>query len=196
MIGKLQGKIEHVFEDHCMITVSGVSYSLYCTEQLLQKLHIGEETSLFTHTMLRDDIPVLYGFKEYKEKKLFILLTAIQGVGGRMGLALLGEIDYTTLVSAVQQENPKILQLVSGVGAKIALRIINELKSNKKFFADQMTAQTVGEDNHIKNDAISALTNLGFRRNDVITVVGEYFKESASNNLEEIIKNCIAKLKR
>lgn len=196
MIGKLKGTVEYIFDDNLFICVQNVCYIVYCSTKLLQNIQIENEITLFLHTMVRDDIQVLFGFAEYSEKELFVLLTSVQGVGGRMAMNLLSEIDYTDIVQAIQQENPKILQQVSGIGAKIALRIINELKSNKKFFTNYANSHKSDLNTQIKQDAISALLNLGFRRAEVISIVENHMKNfKYEKDLESILKFCISKLK-
>ena len=192
MIGKLKGKVENIFDDHFLLDVSGVCYIVFSTAKLLREISIGNDISVFISTMQKDEMPVLYGFREYQEKELFMLLTSVQGVGGRMGIAIIGEIDHSMLFSAIQQENPKILQQVSGIGAKIAIRIINELKSNKKFFSGYVA------DGHynLKQDAMSALINLGFKKGDVMSAVESYLKNNTTADLESTIRNCISMLNK
>jgi Holliday junction DNA helicase RuvA len=201
MIGKLKGKIENIFEDSCFIDVSGVCYIVHCANNYLKSLNLGQEVSVFIHTMTKDEMPVLYGFEEFTERELFVLLTSVQGVGGRMGISLIGEIEHMQLVKAIQQENPQVLQQVSGIGNKIALRIINELKNSKKFFANYANLNEINTTSadttyQLKQDSVSALVNLGFRKIDVINAVENIIKESEQVELEDIIKGCIAKLSR
>jgi Holliday junction DNA helicase RuvA len=194
MIGKLKGKVENIFDDHFLLDVSGVCYMIFSTAKLLREISIGNDISVFISTMQKDEMPVLYGFREYQEKELFMLLTSVQGVGGRMGIAIIGEIDHSMLFSAIQQENPKILQQVSGIGAKIAIRIINELKSNKKFFSGYIT---MADNNYnLKQDAMSALINLGFKKGDVMSSVESYLKNNTTVDLESTIRSCISMLNK
>ncbi len=194
MIGKLKGKVENIYEDHLLLDVGGICYIVYCSIKLLQNTQSGIETSFFIHMSQKDDIPILYGFADFQEKELFLLLTSVQGVGGKMGLCLIGEIDYKNLCSAIRNENSKILQQVPGIGVKIALRVINELKSNKRFMTGQRIE--VSNEYQVKQDAISALVNLGFRRVDVISVVEQFIKEHPDNrDLELIIKSSISSLR-
>ena len=199
MIGKLKGKIENIFEDHCLVDVSGVCYIVYCSAHCLQNISLGDDVSLFIHTMIKDEMPLLYGFVKFSEKELFVLLTSVQGVGGRMAINLISEIDHMNLIRAIQQENAKVLQQVSGVGPKIALRVVNELKSNKKFFAKYASEVTAdaNDDNayQIRQDAISALVNLGFKKADVTVAVENLLKDNVAD-LEFIIRSCISKLSR
>lgn len=197
MIGKIKGRVEHLFDDHCFIEVSGICYVVFCSSSCLKCLTLGQNVSFFIHTMVKDDLQVLFGFESNLERELFILLTSIQGVGGKMAINLLGEIAHDHLIKAIQQENPKVLQQVSGIGSKIALRIINELKGNKKLFSyyvHDMTA-TPASNYDLKQDALSALMNLGFKRADVSYCVDNVFKELGEEaTLEVIIRNCISKL--
>ena len=192
MIGKLKGKIENIFDDHILLDVTGICYIVFITIKSLREITVYEDIELYIHTMQKDEMPVLYGFREYQEKELFILLTSVQGVGGRMGMSLIGEIDHSMLVTAIQQTNPKILQQVSGIGSKIAIRIINELQSNKKF-----PYITINDSSYqLKSDAISALVNLGFKKVDVMPVVESYLKNNITAELESIIISCINSLKK
>ena len=197
MIGKLKGIVENLFEDHLLININGICYIVYCSSKLLNQMQENQNVALFTHTMLKDEIPVMYGFEQHREKELFLLLTSVQGVGGKMAINIISEIDIINIVHAIQQENPKVFQQVNGVGTKIALRIINELKSNKRFFASYSNIHTIDESLSIKQDAISALVNLGFKKSTVISVVEQFLNESnEKNNLETIIKNCISNMTR
>jgi Holliday junction DNA helicase RuvA len=194
MIGKIKGKVDNIFDDHLLIDVGGICYIVFSSTKLLKSLNEGSKIELFIHSMQKDEITILYGFRDYKEKELFMLLTSIQGVGGKMGLSIISEVDGETLISAIQQENPKILQQVPGIGSKIALRIINELKTNKKFFTSYaLSKSNVGS---IKEDVISALTNLGFKRSHVVAVVDSYMKDNLSVDLETAIRSCITKLNK
>jgi len=69
MIGKLKGKIENIFEDHCFIDVGGVCYVVHCANNYLKSLNLGKEVSLFIHTMTKDEMPILYGFEEFIERE-------------------------------------------------------------------------------------------------------------------------------
>jgi Holliday junction DNA helicase RuvA len=198
MIGKLKGRVEYIFEDHCFLEISGVYYTVYCTASCIFKTSLGDDISFFIHTMLKDQIPVLYGFVEFAERELFVLLTSIQGVGPKMAMKLISEVDHVYLIRAIQQENPVPLHQVSGVGPKIAVRIISELRSNKKFFAKYVSGVTTAKKDdtyQLKQDAISALINMGFRRVDVTNAVDQLIKDDVSD-LESIIRDCISKLSR
>lgn len=195
MIGKLKGKVENIFEDSCLLNVNDVCYIVYCSGRCLKNMSIDDSISLFTQVMLRDEIQILYGFISHSEKDLFMLLTSVQGVGGRMAMNIIGEIEQSQLIQAIHSENPKILQQVSGVGTKIAIRIIHELKSNKKF--TYTTLVGIESQYQIKQDVISALLNLGFKRNDVMNVVEKFCKvDSQQNDLENILRSCIAYLSK
>ncbi len=223
MIGKLKGNIENIFEDHCLIDVKGVCYMVYCTTSILHQLVIGSNTSLFIHTMIKDDLQLLYGFAHCYEKTLFMFLTLVQGVGGKMALALIDELGCIGIIEAIQQENRQILQRVSGIGNKIAVRIINELRNNKAFLHYHMSniallresdthansatsISTIGTfgiqyDNTI-NDATSALMNLGFKKSDITQIINDITQSQCVDKscdkkiltLEELIRISMTKL--
>jgi len=194
MIGKLKGVIEDIYDDHLLIDVNGIYYIVFCTTKLLHSSSPCDKISIFIHSMEKDNILTLYGFLDYQQKEIFILLTSVQGVGARMGIAIIGEMDHLALLTAIKEENPKILQQVSGIGTKIATRIINELKSNKKLFINYIS--TSENQHNVKHDAMSALVNLGFKRADVIITIEYYLKHNTDTELESIIRNCITQLNK
>ena len=206
MIGKLKGKIEEKFEDHCYVDVGGVCYVVYCASKTLQNLKPHDYIELFIHTMVKDELPILYGFNQYNEKELFTFLVLVQGVGGRMALSLLDSLGCHGIAVAIQQGNSKALQQVNGIGNKIAMRIVNELKSNKKLFnfiGNDSKNLTTGispntdDDTKLLEDGVSALTNLGFKKSKVVQVINNTMQENPGNiSLENLIKLCITKLSR
>lgn len=193
MIGKIKGRVEHIFDDHCLLDVGGLCYIIYSSQMCLKKIVPLQDIAFFIHTIVRDDLPMLYGFEQYSERDLFVLLTSVQGVGGKVAISLIGDIGAVQIVQAIQQEQSQVLQQVSGIGIKIAKRVINELKNSKKLYQDFTIFNSTLP---LKDDAISALINLGFKKSDVFFIVDAVLKSvTAETSLESVIKSCIFKLK-
>ena len=176
MIGKLKGKIDEIDEDSTIIDVGGVGYLVFCSGKTLSNLTIGESATLIIETHVREDHIHLLGFTDKNERDWFRLLTTVQGVGVKMALAVLTIFDPTSISNIISAKDTKSLTRVSGVGNKLAERIITELKNkitklptselkiNNKT-GSPLPATTINE------DAISALVNLGFNRVDAYNAV-------------------------
>lgn len=129
MIGKLNGIIDTLAEDHCILDVNGVGYVVFASNKTLSRLPaVGSSASLLIETHVREDHIHLYGFASALEKEWFTVLTKVQGVGVRMGLAILGVFAPDQLMIAITAKDAKALTAVSGVGPKLADRIVTELK--------------------------------------------------------------------
>ncbi len=167
MIAKLTGVVDSVGEGWAVIDVGGVGYLVHCSAQTLRHLPgRGETARLFIDTHVREDHIHLYGFVEPVEREWYQLLQAVQGVGGRLALAILSVLPVNDLVHAIAAQDAVPLTHASGVGAKLAKRIVTELK-------DKVGAVTLGPAATAEGapawegtaaDAVSALVNLGYAR--------------------------------
>ena len=170
MIGKLKGEIDSVGEDFALLDVGGVCYQLFCSGRTLQQLPAtGERAVLFVETVVREDMIRLYGFASEAEKAWFLLLTTVQGVGARVALAILTVLSTADIASAIALGDKASIGRANGVGPKLALRIVTELKGKVPELgapeAGVLGLQTaLGEGSARSNvaDAVSALTNLGY----------------------------------
>lgn len=172
MIGKLRGVIDSYGEDFIILDVNGVGYVVQCSVRTLQNLpRAGEPASLAIETQVREDAIRLFGFNSDSERDWFRLLQSVQGVGAKVALAILGVLTPSELATAIGTQDKAMVGRASGVGPKLAARIVSELKDKAPVFGhvDPAVAQLAGEDG-AKNaprpvqDAISALVNLGYGR--------------------------------
>jgi Holliday junction DNA helicase RuvA len=170
MIGKLKGLVDSYGDDWVLIDCGGVCYEVHCSTRTLQSLpRIGEATVVFIETILREDLIRLFGFATEAEKSWFLLLTTVQGVGARVALAILSVLSPAELSSAVALQDKAMVGRANGVGPKLAVRIVTELKGKVPAIgavdAGTLGLQTaLGEGVAKSNvaDAVSALTNLGY----------------------------------
>lgn len=130
MIGRLRGIVAEVGEEECLIDVGGVGYVVRCGARTLGRLPaVGEETILHTENPWSEQIgPQLYGFLARDERRAFVLLRAIQGVGPKAAMAVLDVVSPAELAGAVAREDKALIGRASGVGPKLAQRIVTELK--------------------------------------------------------------------
>ncbi len=129
MIGRLRGVLGDIADEECLIDVMGVGYVVRCGARTLQRLPpIGEAVTLDIDSQTREDGTRLYGFLSKPERQAFTQLQAIQGVGPKAALAVLDVLPPAELASAVARDDKAAISRANGVGAKLALRIVTELK--------------------------------------------------------------------
>lgn len=129
MIGRLKGVVAEVELDHCLIDCGGVGYVATCGSRTLSRLAPNTEATVYIHSQWSEDQgPRLYGFFSRDERKAFTTLLAIQGVGPKAALAVLDVLPPAELANAVAREDKAAVARANGVGPKLALRIVTELK--------------------------------------------------------------------
>jgi len=130
MIGRLRGAVAEVGEEEALIDVMGVGYLVRCGQRALQRLPaLGEETLLHIESQWSESQGLrLYGFLTRDDRRAFVLLQAIQGVGPKAAMAVLDVLSPAELASAVAREDKAAVGRANGVGPKLALRIVTELK--------------------------------------------------------------------
>jgi holliday junction DNA helicase RuvA len=185
MIGKLRGKIDAIGESHCIIDVGGVGYEVQASSRTLRNLKSGEEASLTIDTHVREDSIRLFGFTSEVERTWFRTLQSIQGVGSKVALAVLSVLSTQELANAIALGNWAAVEQANGVGKKLALRIVAELKDKAPSLsvdggsaagssAGVFTSPPVG---NAAAEAISALTNLGYQPLQANAAVAAAIKE-------------------
>ena len=124
MIAKLRGKVDTIGDDFCIVDVNGVGYLVFASAKSLGKLKIGAEASLLIETVVREDSISLFGFADAWEKEWFTTLTKVQGVGAKVCLAILSVLAPMQLAQAVSAQDKNSFTRASGVGPKLAARIV------------------------------------------------------------------------
>jgi len=174
MIAKLRGLVDSVGQDNAVLDVSGVGYLVFASKRTISALPPpGDVAALLIDTHVREDHIHLYGFLEAAERDWFGLLCTVQGVGARVALAILSVLPPERLVQAVAAQDKAALTQASGVGPKVAGRIVTELKDKAGSIALGAMAGALGDaaggtvvvpSGGVSEDAVSALVNLGYRR--------------------------------
>ncbi|MDK4738226.1 Holliday junction branch migration protein RuvA [Rhizobium sp. CNPSo 3464] len=185
MIGKLKGTIEEIGEDYALVDVHGVCYVAYCSARTLSKLgSAGEACVLFIETYVREDQIRLFGFTTVLEREWFNLLQTVQGIGAKVALALLSTLTPSELANAIALQDRGAVSRAPGVGPKVAMRIVTELKNKAPAFAGEAIniglKQELGEGvaSAPVADAVSALTNLGYSRDQAANAVAAAMKSA------------------
>jgi len=188
VIAKLSGVLDFVASDSAIVDVGGVGYLVFCSARTLGKLPAkGASVSLLVETHVREDHIHLYGFGETAEREWFRLLTTVQGVGAKLGLAILSALSPDDLARAIASGDKASLSRPSGVGPKLAARIAVELKDKVKNMALGPISAGLPDGESAPSgaaaDAVSALVNLGYRRAeavDAVAVVARRLGEAAA----------------
>lgn len=193
MIGYLKGKIISAKPTQIILDVNNVGYLIHISISTFEKISNQNEVLLYIHTYVREDALNLYGFYSEAEKEMFELLISISGIGPKVALSILSGISVEELQSAIQSENVSRLVSVPGVGRKTAERVVLELKSKVGFIE---TAASKGIDFTIKQEAVLALTTLGYNQKVADKIVRDLLSSNPSFTLEELIKKSLAELNK
>jgi Holliday junction DNA helicase RuvA len=165
MIGKLTGRIDAVAEDHVLLDVGGVGYLVHCPSTTLSKLAAGASASLMTEMRLTDETIRLYGFSSPEEREWFRLLQTVQNVGARVALNVLSALSPRELERALALSDKAAIGRAQGVGPKLALRIVTELKDKAPSMMLRGHADdgvTLAAPHGPEADAVAALVKLGY----------------------------------
>lgn len=202
MISKLTGVIDSTSDNSAVIDVNGVGYSVLCSQRTLSKLgRIGETVALFTEMIVREDFMQLYGFKTSEEREWFRLFLSVQGVGMKVALAILSIAEPAQFASAIMSQDKNFFAQAEGVGPKLAMRLVHELK-------DKVNKQLPLGDTGLSGggfslptvalqDALSALTNLGYKVIEAQEALNfAHQKAGKDATIEELIRLSLTKLAR
>lgn len=180
MIAYLKGKLAYKDPTYVIIDINGLGYQVKISLNTYAAIKDEEQILLLTYLSVKEDSHTLYGFKEEAEKKMFMDLISISGVGPNTGLMVLSSLSSDELEQAIASGDHPTIQKVKGIGAKTAQRIVLELKDKikKDSYQDSSKLGTgfMSKSNKIKQEALQALMTLGFT------------KAVAEKNIESIIK--------
>lgn len=170
MIARLTGKLAETTADGAIVDVAGVGYQLLCSARTLDTLGpVGGDVLILTELQVREDAWTLFGFGSRDERDTFRALTSVQGVGGRLALAILSTLSPDELSRAISQGDKAMIGRANGVGPKLAARIANELQG--KLGAGGLGGSAPTPRGDFAADALSALANLGFKPVDASAAV-------------------------
>jgi len=201
MIGKLRGKVDAIGDSFLIVDVNGVGYEVQASVRTLRNLKIGDEVSLTIDTHVREDAIRLFGFSSEVERSWFRTLQNVQGVGSKVALALLGTLSPQELANAIALGDWASVEQAPGIGKKLALRIVAELK-------DKAPALTVAgmqlpaagaepEQGNAAAEAISALSNLGYAPAQASAAIAVAIKElGAEADTAKLIRRGLKELAR
>jgi Holliday junction DNA helicase RuvA len=198
VIAKLTGRIDALEADRCVLDVNGVGYLVQASTRTLAALPAGALATVLIETQVREDAISLFGFSESTERDWFRLLTTVQGVGARVALNILSALSPRDLVQAIQSGDRASLTRAAGVGAKLAARLLTELHDKAGAMPAEIGAAPIAPlAAGAEADALSALLNLGYRRQEAHAAIGrvaERLGERAA--LDALIRESLKELAR
>jgi len=209
MIGRIKGQLIEKKNDRVVIDVHGIGYVVYVTEKTARSLSPGNEDrdiSLFTELLVKEDLLQLIGFLTQTEKDWFNLLRSVQGIGAKVALTILNTLDANELLRAIRMKNELAFSSVSGIGSRMAQRLVVELSGRKDLaiLEDEAVIEIRDENNEqtlniikrkeIQQDALSALQNLGFKSVEAKSAIDKIVAEDHINDASELVKEALRSL--
>ena len=200
MIGKLTGRIDQIEDGRCLIDVGGVGYVVQASSRTLSAMpQPPAAASLLIETHVREDAILLYGFADPAERDWFRLLTTVQGVGAKVALGILSAMSPRELVTAIAASDRASMTRAPGVGPKLAVRILSELREKAgampvgSGFVPTVAALPRG----VAEDVLSALVNLGYRRQEAQPAVARVIERlGEAAGLDAVIRDSLKELAR
>ena len=198
MIARLRGLLTEFGADYAVLDVNGVGYLVSASSRTLSSLGaIGDEVVLHTEMLVAEDSIRLVGFSTAAERDWFRLLISVQGVGAKVALAILSALSVDEIHRAVASADSGMVSRSQGVGPKLALRIVNELKDKAGGVAlGPAVGAPIPAGSHAQ-DAVSALLNLGFRPAEASAAVGKAETELGPDaNFDALVRTALKKAAR
>ena len=194
MIGYLSGKVIDYYDGTVILETGGVGFEVACSASAYKMLVERGAGEIFVYTAVKEDGISLYGFSDGEEKRVFLRLISVSGVGPKMGIAILSGISMKDLITAIARGDVKTLSAVKGLGKKTAERIILELREkvdgdNEAFIASLTPTASAVKDPEFA-DAVDALIGLGFSKTESEKAVSEA-QRNGKKTAQELISYAI-----
>jgi len=198
VIALLSGRLVYKSPEYSIIDVNGVGYQVFTSLTSFYSLpEINDALTINIHTHHREDAIHLFGFVEKSEKELFYFLIGVSGIGPKLALTILSGMPADQLIAAITNGDVGRLTNISGIGKKTADRLILELKEKVKHIAPAVRSGERAEKNRIKDDAISALINLGYNRAVAKDAIEKISIDAEGNiTVENLIRESLKVLSR
>lgn len=201
MIGYLSGKILEKGANFVIIDVGGVGYEVHIPLSTFYELgEAGSDVQLRIYTYVREDAIQLFGFKSVRERDLYLKLISVQGVGAKSGITMLSGMSADEIIAAIRTDNLAKLTAIPGVGKKTAERLVIELRDKISDLASGVSAgvsmaagSAIGE-NGVLDDALSALINLGYKKDAAENALQQSIKDGTELNVQKLLRSALQRL--
>ncbi|PKO18548.1 MAG: Holliday junction branch migration protein RuvA [Chloroflexi bacterium HGW-Chloroflexi-10] len=188
MIASIQGIIIHKGNDFLVVSVSGVGFQLYVSNELVNKSQIGETLFFHVYLIVREDSLSLYGFETEIEKKYFTLMLGVNGVGPRLALAIINTLSIDAINKAVISEQADLFARVPGVGKKTAQKIVIQLQG--KTISSDGFEGVIGMMQDVDLEVLDALTALGYSIVEAQAAL-QSIARGTSNEIEDRLREAL-----
>lgn len=193
MITHLRGKLVSKTPTSAVVECGGVGYLLHISLHSYARLPQDENIFIHTYLHVREDAQTLYGFMEEFEREIFLKLISVSGIGTSTARTMLSSLSPQQVVEAITTEDVAEIKSVKGIGVKTAQRVIIDLK-DKLAEVDGVSKIVTPQNNTHKEEALSALETLGYKRKQSAKVVRSILLENKEATAETIIKLALKKL--
>ncbi|RPA19636.1 Holliday junction branch migration protein RuvA [Gordonia sp. OPL2] len=194
MIASVRGPVIDIALDHVVVDCAGVGYRVLVTPATVASVRRGEEATLLTSMIVREDSMTLYGFTEPDARALFALLQTVTGVGPRLAMATLAVIEPDALRRALAESDVKALTTVPGVGKRVAERLVVELRDKVDAPAAQGTAGPVTGGGAVRDQVAEALVGLGFTTGPADKAVAAVLADAPDADASTVLRKSLALL--
>ncbi|MCL1868046.1 MAG: Holliday junction branch migration protein RuvA [Paludibacter sp.] len=190
MIDYIKGEITELTPTYAVLETGGIGYAVQISLPTYTALSDAKADKLFIYEAIREDAHVLFGFKTQKERQLFLLLISVSGIGANTARMILSSYSADEIQQMIAAGNVSALNSIKGIGAKTAQRIIVDLRDKivKLSGVEVENQQFVGQVNATKNEAVSALTMLGFSAAASQKAVEKVMQQTPNAAVEQVIK--------
>jgi len=201
MIEYVKGGLAELSPTYAVIDTGGVGYGLNITLNTYTAIQSKKEVRLHVFESIREDAYVLYGFATKEEREMFLLLITVSGVGANTARMILSEMTPAELCNVISSGNEKLLKTVKGIGLRTAQRIIVDLKDKISAIGIDFDIPTASEspaekiNKEVRDEAIGALTMLGFAPAPSAKVVTAILKEKPDMPVEQVVKRALKQIK-
>jgi len=192
MIAHLTGKLLEKQTNTAIVDVGGVGYEVTIPLSTFYELgDAGSDVSLRVHTHVREDAIQLFGFKSGRERDLFLRLIGVQGVGPKLAITMLSGMSADEMVIAIRKEDLARLTGIPGVGRKTAERLVVELRDKMADLGESRAAAESLPADSVFDDALSALTNLGYQRAAAEKAINQAAKEGTEITVQKLLRRSL-----
>lgn len=193
MFEYIKGTVVALKPSHIILEANSVGYFITISLNSYTQLHGLESAKLYIHQVIREDAHLLYGFATESERELFRMLISVNGIGSNTAMMMFSSLSPDEISNAILNENVNLLKSIKGIGIKTAQRVIIDLKDKvgKSPASEQIVAST---DNTLRNEALSALTMLGFAKKPAEKELDKILAAQPNLSVENVIKLALKSL--
>jgi Holliday junction DNA helicase RuvA len=198
MISSLRGKLIHKNKNEIILDVNGVGYQVFVSKKVIEKLtNINEEYTIVTHLDVKENSMQLFGFIDEKEKEIYKLLITVSGIGAKIAHTILTHLSFEEVISIISNKSVSSQFRIPGIGAKkielISMTLRDKIyKIDKEFELTEGASTGDGSNEFTRFEALNALMNLGYQRNEAEKIIREVSKQNESKlTTEEFIRKSL-----